>query len=223
MGTPCTNAIDCGDVTTQVCDPYTALCGPGQCDANTAVCPAGHTCLGEVQSPNVGACYVSCTTFTANSGCTASQFCDSVNLATHEGACFNVGTAAVNTTCTQNVISTGCVTGSICVDDNLANPVCRKACDYWTAPAGCGVGLRCGVGSLCSSATSDPAAIHGSCAAGAVVGTGCAANANAVTGACVDSGLANLECLKWCRLGGNDCVNPEVCTDVGVANVGVCF
>jgi hypothetical protein len=170
-------------------------------------------------NPNVGACYTQCTAF-ANTGCTASQFCVPVSNSTNLGACFGVGTGTVNSTCTPNVVNTSCVTGSACANDGLANPVCRKICDYWNSPAGCGAGTRCVAGNICSSQAPDPAAIGGTCATTATQGTGCAATTTLVQGVCIGAGP--LTCEKWCRIGGTDCTSPQTCTSVGVADIGTC-
>jgi hypothetical protein len=204
-----------------VCDPYTQMCVAGECDTNQANCPSNKVCLGQVQNPNVGACYNECTAFSTTSGCTASQFCLPVTDATNAGACFTVGTGALNSTCTPSAVSTGCVTGAACANDGLANPVCRKICDFWTAPAGCGTGTRCVAGNLCSSQTPDPAAIGATCATTSMQGTGCAPNTTSVTGVCVTVGTT-LTCAQWCRLGGTDCTSAQTCTSVGNPDVGVC-
>jgi hypothetical protein len=197
------------------------MCVAGECDTNQANCPANHVCLGQVTNPNVGACYKQCTAFSATSGCTSSQFCLPESDATNLGACFAVGTGATNAQCTGSVVNTGCVTGSACANDGLANPVCRKICDYWNSPAGCGAGLRCVAGNLCSSQTPDPAAIGAACATTSSVSTGCAPNTTSVTGVCVTVGTT-LTCLKWCRLNGTDCTSPQTCMNVGLTELGVC-
>ena len=218
------NAADCGDPTTEVCDPYLKICEPAQCDGAAAPCPANKVCLSQTAGGMVGACYNDCTAFSANSGCTAGQFCIPVDPATNAGACFTVGTGGLNMQCTQDAVSTGCVTGSVCVNDALANPVCRTVCDLWNAPGVCGVGLHCVAGDLCSSQVPDPATIGGTCAAAAVAGAGCAAVGKAVTGSCQGT-AGSLTCFKFCRVGNStDCTSPATCMAVftGLPSLGLC-
>ena len=226
-GGSCLNAEDCGDTSVNICDPNTLTCGAAECDTVLS-CAATDACLGQIDMPTIGACYTGCTAF-SGAGCLPSQYCEPFTSGTTQGFCFQVGTGAINAACNApNDVSTGCVTGSVCADDGLATNVCRKSCDFFTSPTGCGVGQHCGVGNFCSSEVPDSGALDADCSAAATAGTSCGANASALRGTCQDGGGVNLTCFKYCRLAvAADCTGGETCNDVfgmpGDFQVGLCL
>ncbi len=198
---------------------------PEECDGSSLSCAADQVCLGQVTTPVIGACYEGCTLFASGMGCSGNLLCEPVEFGGTTGACFQLGSGALNGTCTQDDVSSGCAANAgICIDDGGANTQCRAICNFFGSPAGCGAPRHCGVNDVCTGVTPDPAALNGHCNAAATAGDGCGANANAVRGVCIDAGDPTLSCLKWCRLAGNDCTGGLTCLDVFMDGtpVGVC-
>jgi hypothetical protein len=222
------SCIDVGDcsVATDVCDPHTHTCVPGECDGVSLNCAdVTDVCLLQTDGATTGACYDGCTLFGSPS-CAAQQTCLPLDLGDNAGACFGVGPGALGASCAPTSLSTGCTTGALCLDDGGATPVCRKECNYFTGGSGCGASLRCIIGDVCSSTVADTAALNATCSASAAELDFCGKNASELQGVCLDTGDVLFTCFKFCEIGGNDCASivGSTCTSVSSTDptIGVC-
>src|SRR5262249_16027888 len=156
----CSDAEDCSNPATMVCDPNTLKCGAGEC-TGTQACPTGEICLAQVPQPAVGACYTSCKPFTTGA-CGTGKDCVAVNLDLTDGAWFNSGTKGEGVACTVSDTNTGCKLGYLCVRD-VGSYVCRQDCNYFASSPGCLLQQRCVIGGVCSAESGDSATIGAKC------------------------------------------------------------
>jgi hypothetical protein len=220
-GGPCTDATDCPNTSTLVCDPATATCVAGQC-SDTLACPTGKTCVSQVDEATVGACYPECS---LGAPCPAGATCNYGAYDGSDGFCWNSGSSTEGQSCSPKSLSTGCVTGLLCAQDNGV-PVCRKVCNYWDGAPGCPSGQHCALNFVCfSEASTETAAIGGTCSFSATGGEPCGSDGSAWRGICLDQGTGTLFCTKMCRPGFTaDCPAGQSCTGFPNApELGACL
>src|SRR5687768_14097445 len=71
-GGGCSTAADCIDTTTDVCDPKSGACVPGQCGPTSGKsCSATEICVYQARGTGVGACYPICRPFGDSCGADA--------------------------------------------------------------------------------------------------------------------------------------------------------
>lgn len=211
-GTPCENATDCGDTDIMICDPNQKSCQPGQCDGDQLACTAGQQCLGQVDSPTIGACYTACT-WPNTTECAGGQSCI-LDLAGAKGTCWVTGTGTADGACAPaaSAISSRCIDGYACMTEGT-NSACRKMCDYWGTP-GCTSGNCTPVGSVCT-AQGENVLVGAACT---TAGNGCQPVNGKYEGVCTSG-----KCWKYCRMSGSDCVGSQVCTELAEgAGIGIC-
>jgi hypothetical protein len=223
-GGPCTRPEDCGDAQRKACDPATKTCVLGQCDFNkppTRPCPEGTSCDAQTGLVAWGACYPMCVPF-APPACAAGFDCVPLLADQTGGECYEHGATAAGAACTSSPLSTSCVAGHRCVEDEAGKTVCLKTCDYFAADPGCGTGTVCILGSVCSSLGGDAAAIGATCAASAASGTFCGSDGKSYRGLCDDSQKPPV-CRKACRTSvATDCPGPATC-HAWSGGVGDCY
>jgi hypothetical protein len=223
IGSKCKVVDDCGDTSTKVCDPSTGTCVKSQCDGSAGSCAGSGVCVVQAVDSTAGACYAGCVPFSSSSTCSGDAECISLFYDQSKGACYPRGSAADGAPCTVSDVSTGCVAGSNCVQQE-AGAICRKTCNYWAAAPGCPSGQLCWPGSTCSADPVDPAAINANCDATTNELTPCGLDAsNNPRGICVSEGApATMVCRKPCRKTmASDCPSGVTCNDY-TPTVGVC-
>jgi hypothetical protein len=215
-GGTCTTAADCIDTTTDVCDPKTGQCVPGQCGPSSGkACASNAICVYQARGTGVGACYPICRPFGdtcgADSECLISRFDGTT------GYCKKRGSGAPDAACTRSDLDTSCVAGHVC--DSL-DQKCRKQCDFFEGTEKCGASQRCVPPGICTDGARDPARVGEACRTTAKAGDACGETESALSGVC--AGTPVLKCQKWCRMEGSDCPSGQTCQATGVASIGTC-
>lgn len=157
-GAKCLAPEDCAGQA--VCDPQTATCSLSAACTQSSPCPNGQICSLISDSARVAlTCFVACSPSISNpqSTCPNGFTCiyiggDFANKSTLTGACYAVGTAAENASCTVTGITTGCTNPKdYCFVDDGGNggPVCRRRCDRTAQVPGCPAGQACGNRDVC--------------------------------------------------------------------------
>ena len=142
----CAKASDCGDPSTTVCDPVSLACLPATCTAGSTTneCGKGLVCVpqDDKQQASHGACFATCTPFSASVSCPEDYNCVSTRHDQESGICVPVGIAVTGMPCIHDAVNTGCVKGNECL--NLFNPYdggtalsCAQECNYFSPNPGC--------------------------------------------------------------------------------------
>jgi cysteine-rich repeat protein len=229
-GGPCLGNEQCPNEAVQICEPGTAVCGPGQCDLfGDTVCDAGEVCLSQVFGPAdapfgpaLGACYDECEP-SVPGACGVGRFCRPLGLTQSFGICLDTGAGAIGEACTPRDISTECVDGAVCVGEPGE---CARVCDFLTPEAGCDADRYCSFANLCEpAAIGDAAAIGESCAPTSPETRPCGIEGDAFRGVCVRwfPEQVDTSCERLCRTAEPDCPGSEVCLAVfDIPTHGLC-
>lgn len=227
-GTDCTSAEDCSNPYLQVCDVASQKCVDGQCDGDMLNCAMDETCVAQVDTPVVGACYKTCTPFTSGA-CDAGYECVNSSLDGSEGACYHTGAGATGDMCTTIDVGTACAAGSVCSANAAGDTLCQEQCTIFAMSPGCDAGTDCTYSGLCVGSDGlDPAAVGGTCmGATSEFTTPCGPSGGAYRGLCYNEMDGDpLLCKKLCRLAmgfETDCPAAEFCYDSFGASVGICL
>jgi hypothetical protein len=183
--------------------------------------------LGQTAGAQVGACYTTCSTVTADS-CGSGQQCTALDGGGN-GFClpeFGAG-GAEGDTCTSSALNTSCQAGMQCVAEG-ATSVCRASCDF-NGTAACPSLQACTVLGACLAdlGAVDQAQIDQICTA--PEGTPCGDDGQGkISGACLtDLGIGEIICQLLCdpaAPAGQDCQTFYECATQPPTfeNVGVC-
>lgn len=217
QGKLCYDIGDCPTTAPFVCRPG-GYCNLADCSP-TESCPIHETCVIQLESAGIGACYPNCVPVT--SPCGGGYTCKP-NLSGTSGYCLAHGNGSAGKSCAPTVLSTTCTTGLLCIDDG-GEKVCRDPCVYWASgESGCPSGERCSMAGACAKSGSS-VAIGEACASGDVAGQPCGADSAAWRGLCRDLGTG-LVCARTCRMGTpTDCPPGKACYPIpATPEVGVC-
>ena len=207
-GGDCSNAEECGDVDSYVCDPATATCQTG---CTTTSCAGDEICVPQSTGAAVGACYTSCYPLEAcaNGGTCNPSFDGAF------GVCWPAGAGEEGQGCSPTDVSSGCVQGLLCAADG-AQPVCRFSCDFWGGSPFCPQPQLCDVSGRCVE-EGQPVPVDEICYA---AGTPCGNGAYAWMGICATDNV----CRRVCRVNNpSDCTASESCIGAAGETVGLCF
>lgn len=235
VGAPCQNADDCAG--SAVCDPQTAKCSQTATCGNSNPCPSGQTCELVSGSKAAFTCFVACTPSATNpqSSCPSGFVClaaGGVEIdggVSSSGACFRVGSAAQDASCTATDISTGCASShDTCSDDGDGSPtVCRSDCDRTAADPGCPAGQACDIRDVCLPISKiEQVSIGAACSnvQGNERACGGVSNGN-VVGYCGGAGLQQ-HCDRICDHKAPVCPNGTTCSqplDKTIQQFGICL
>ncbi len=214
-GLSCTELDDCSNPA-QVCDVATGKCVASQCVMDWD-CGKNHRCIR--RNLQAGACVSLCSAVDPKS-CPTGQICSPWEDGT--GYCQRPDTVKAGQSCSAGLLSTGCESGFLCLDD-----VCRKACAFWSeGPTGCKASEWCRIGGVCDSNVGGDAASLGELCQEA--DTWCAGIGGRYQGVCTEQ-AGGLICQKLCRFRQpTDCESDQICSELLVEGevwsgwVGVC-
>jgi hypothetical protein len=212
-GGKCSIAADCSDTTSEICDPESGACVPGQCTSDSP-CPVGKTCVYQAHGSLVGACHATCSPF-AEGECPSDFECVISKFDGSAGYCKRRGSGAADAMCTRSDRDTGCVAGHVC---DSVDGACRAQCDFFSDPS-CPDGQRCVPPGVCTVQAFVDAKLGEPCAASAKAGDACGATDDALVGVCAG---APLKCAKWCRMSASDCESGQSCQPTTVPSLGWC-
>lgn len=148
-GTPCATDAQCG---------ARLVCAEGLCRAfcdaqNPQPCAAGETCWTD---PNrfdtLGVCFATCDPAGVGDDCRLPGESTCFAAQGEGGLCYPSGEIEDGAPCRARAGQTGqCVPNSLCIatDRNSAVGACRRLCDPWGAPGGCGAGQICMANGVC--------------------------------------------------------------------------
>lgn len=215
-GGDCRTAADCIDTSSDVCDPTSGKCVPGQCSVTGETsCASTDICVFQARGTKVGACYPICkpfgTTCDAGSECVISRFDGTT------GYCKKRSSGAPDSACSRSDLDTSCVAGHVC--DSLDRK-CRKQCDFFDGTVKCDGAQRCVPPGICTDGARDPARVGELCGSTASSGDACGETDTALSGVC--AGTGPLTCMKWCRMDGADCPAGQLCRATAVPSIGTC-
>jgi hypothetical protein len=226
VGTACTYASQCGDVSIKYCDPLTNTCQKAECGQGQG-CGAGLVCTSALFGDGAGLCRPACSPQVGPDACPGGEECVAAKVRPTEGICVPRGTLAngascdfpalpFNTMCSQH--DSYCASGP---------GKCSQMCAMFgegTAPA-CPAGQFCRTtfnGTYCGgNEYVSPAQVGQGCGPDYFVG--CAPGGGRLNGFCLyDTAAQDYVCRAVCKVGGPPCA-AGTCAPHIDGYVGVCL
>ncbi len=218
-GIQCTDAADCGDAGTMVCDPVTATCIAPEC-TDTTPCGTNERCVFQDPVETIGVCRPKCQV--AGPACANGATCvEYLGGSGPDGTCVPAGTTKAGQTCTSSAISTGCEKGLVCAG-LVATPTCVPTCDYWTPTLPC-VNGACYLGACLESG--DGANVDAECLLN-IENVNCGVATTAAgqvwSGVCMKFSGSYPFCHQFCLVNqGGSCPSGETCLTIA-DEIGIC-